>query len=250
MPTPWAASGLTRAARAAASLSRPMPRRPSPKRLQKDASMVPRCAGRPGVPASPSRKGAFARTSWLTFSRSWPTSRASVCASSSRTTTGLDRQRAINRSVRFCRDGACAAHSASPTPATPTFTGSTLLRGDAGRRRSTSACSVRMRLGVKRAMSTRSARRQARSNQVSNTVLPLPRGPISATSCGGALPSSRSARHCNSTASSRSRPVSAGGTAPSPGVNTRRAGSFTPASIRHRHGVGRMGGDHGGGDHA
>ena len=48
------------------------------------------------------------------------------------------------------------------------------------------------------------------ANQLSSTVLPLPRGPISATSCGGALPPSRSAMHCASTPCSFLRPVGYG----------------------------------------
>ena len=96
----------------------------------------------------------------------------------------------------------------------------------AGNIASTSACPVRVRLGDRRATSIRPASRQAPSNQFSSTVLPLPRGPISATSCGGASPPSRSARHCPSTACSRSRPVSAGGAAPVPGVNRRCAVAF------------------------
>ena len=70
--------------------------------------------------------------------------------------------------------------------------------------------SVRIRLGDSRATPTRPASRQAPANQLSSTVLPLPRGPISATSCGGALPPSRSAMHCASTPCSFLRPVGYG----------------------------------------
>ena len=217
MLTPWAANGSTSAARVAASLSKPIPRRPSPRRLQKEAFMALRCAGRPGVPASTSRNGASARTSWLTFNNSWPTSRSSTWASSSRTTSGRLRHRAVSRAVRFCADREDAAHSASPTPVMPSLRGRIRLMPVAGSSASTRACSVRIRLGDNRAMSTLPARRQRRSNQLSNTVLPLPRGPISATSWGGDLARTRSARQRVMTACSPSRPVRAGGAAPVPG---------------------------------
>ena len=193
--------------------------------------MAARCAGRPGVPASTSRSGALARTSWLRLSSNWPTSRVSVWASSTSTTTGFFRHRAVNRSVRSCADPSGAAHSAWPTPATPSFLGRIFLMTDVGNNASTTACPFRIRLGDSRATSTRPASRQASANQLSSTVLPLPRGPMSATSCGGALPPSRSARHCASTSCSRSRPVSAGGAAPAPGVNT-RCGALMAAAVR------------------
>ena len=77
----------------------------------------------------------------------------------------------------------------------------------------------------------RDRKRQVRSNQLSSTVLPLPRGPVRTTSCGGDVPPSRSARHRVNTACSRSRPVSAGGMAPVPGVNTRCCAPVMPAKI-------------------
>ena len=65
---------------------------------------------------------------------------------------------------------------------TPSFLGTTLRMNDTGNKASASACPVRIRLGDSRATSTRPASRQVPANQLSSTVLPLPRGPISATS--------------------------------------------------------------------
>ena len=126
------------------------------------------------------------------------------------TTTGFFRHRAVNRPVRSCADLSGAAHSAWPPPATPSFLGRIFLMTEIGNSASTTACSVRIRLGDSRATPTRPASRQAPANQLSSTVLPLPRGPISATSCGGALPPSRSAMHCASTPCSFLRPVGYG----------------------------------------
>ena len=134
MVTSWASSGSTKAARAAGSLSRPTPRRPSSNRSQKDAFIAPRCSSSPGVPARTSRNGASVRTFWLAFSNRRPTSRSSVCASSSRTTSGLLRHRAINPFVRFRSDAPDAGHSAFPTPVTPTLTPRGQELPDAGRR--------------------------------------------------------------------------------------------------------------------
>ena len=103
---------------------------------------------------------------------------------------------------------------------------------DTGNKASATASWLRVRLGDSRATSIRAASRQARVNQLSNTVLPLPRGPISATSCGGASPPIRSARHCISIPCSRSRPVSAGGATPAPGVNSRCGVLMTAAERR------------------
>ena len=108
----------------------------------------------------------------------------------------------------------------------------------AGSNASTRACSVRIRLGDNRAMSTLPARRQSPSNQLSNTVLPLPRGPISATSWGGDLPPAKSARQRIMTACSGSRPVSAGGAAPVPGWNNRSCGSLTAFKLPRSAGAG------------
>ena len=108
---------------------------------------------------------------------------------------------------------------------------------DTGSNRWTKSCPVRTRLGDSRAIWIRPVLRQKSSNQLSSTVLPLPRGPIMATSCGGAVPPSRSARHRLSTVCSRSRPVSAGGATPVPGVKTRRSGSFTLVRSYQANGV-------------
>ena len=198
-----------------------MPSRPCPRRLQKDAFIVPRCAGSPGVPASTSRNGASTRTLWPALSSVLPTSGSSVCASSSRAATAFLRHRA--RSFRARSSGASAAdvaHSTEPAAATPTFRGRSFdvqVRGD-------SAAARAARLGISsgvRATASNSRSSQACLNQLSSTVLPLPRGPVSTTSCGGDAPPDRSSRHRLNTACSGSRPVSAGGVAPDPGVNRR-----------------------------
>ena len=191
--------------------------------------MAPRCSASPGVPARTSRNGASARTLWLAFSNRRPTSRSSVCASSSRTISGLLRHRAVNPFVRLRSDGPDAGHSALPTPVTPTLTraGRSLLMPVGGSNWSTNACPVCTSLAAIRSTSTSPASRQARSNQWSSTVLPLPRGPVSTMLCGGAWPPDRLARDRVSTACSCSRPVSAGGNAPSPGLNTSGVTSFS-----------------------
>ena len=226
MRTPYFFNGSTSAFRAASSLRRPIPRRPSARRLQKVAFMAPRCAGRPGVPASTSRNGASARTCWLVLRSMRPTAGSSVCASSSSTASGRLRQRAASRAVRVLAVRCGDAHSTDPTAARPSFRGSSLARPAGGARTSTRSSRLGTSSGVTCTNSTPFPRsRQARSNQWSSAVLPLPRGPVRTTLCGGARPPARSARHPSSTSFSRSRPVSAGGTAPSPGVNTRCVGT-------------------------
>ena len=201
-----------------------MPRRPVSSRFQKEAFMVLRCAARPGVPARTSMKGALARTLWLALSSALPTSRSSVCASSSNTASGFLMHRAVNSFRRFLKRPSGGPHSMEPTAATPTFRGSRSA-SPGGDSISTSASRVGMSSGVRSSTSTSASRsRQVRSNQLSNTVLPAPLGPVRATLCGGELPPSRSPRHCFSTVFSRSRPASVGGAAPSPGANTRCAG--------------------------
>ena len=77
------------------------------------------------------------------------------------TTTGFFRHRAVNRPVRSCADLSGAAHSAWPPPATPSFLGRIFLMTEIGNSASTTACSVRIRLGDSRATPTRPASRQA-----------------------------------------------------------------------------------------
>ena len=109
--------------------------------------------------------------------------------------------------------------------------GRNFIIADDGDRTSISASRVEMSSGVGATSTSVPWSRQVRSNQLSSTVLPLPRGPVRTTSCGGEVPQSRSARHRVSTACSRSRPVSAGGMAPAPGVNTRCCVPVMPTKI-------------------
>ena len=72
---------------------------------------------------------------------------------------------------------------------------------------SISASRVGTSAGVRAAASTAGSRsRHARLNQLSSTVLPLPRGPVSATLWGGEAPRSRSARQRVNTVSSARAP--------------------------------------------
>ena len=188
--------------------------------------MVSRCAGKPGVPARTSRKGASSRTDWLAFSKILPTAASRVCASSTSTASGLARQRAISRAFKLAGVFADVSHSTEPTVETPTLRGRSFARPRRGANTSTSALSVGISSGVNATTSAAgSAFRASCLNQLSSTVLPLPRGPIMTTSCGGEVPDAKSAKHRRSTFCSAARPVNTGGVAPLPGVNRRCRGS-------------------------
>ena len=148
-----------------------------------------------------------------------------MCASSSSATSGFLRHRAVNsvRSVAPCQPGASPLSvRRRVSPRAAGFRNSSFAIPDCGARTSISASRVGISSGVSFTTSTSGSRpRHARSNQLSSTVLPVPRGPVRTTSCGGDVPPSRSARHRFNTACSRSRPVRAGGVAPVPGVNRR-----------------------------
>ena len=80
---------------------------------------MPRCSGSPGVPASTSRNGASSRTCWLALRSVRPTSRSSVCASSSSTASGFLRQRVVSSSRRFPHSRTAAPIRRSRRPPRP-----------------------------------------------------------------------------------------------------------------------------------
>ena len=228
MPTPC---GSTSASRAAASLKLSIPSRPlrcpdGPRRRRSS------CRRAPAAPACrPSPAGTAlgrAPAGW----RSAGVGRRRGPAYALRRAApreGGRRHLSINRRVRL-RGAPVPAHSAEASAATPTLRGSSLEMPVGG----VSSASSAVRSGTSGAAIAATSSlvglsRQARSNQRSNAVLPLPRGPISTTLYDGEPQPVRSERHRDSTACSCSRPASAGGKAPSPGVNSHSSPAFMSA---------------------
>ena len=203
-------------------------------RFQNEAPRAFSRAGRSGVPARTSRNGNRRPTCWLAFSSRRPLSRSSVCASSSSRTSGRfdtrfrstvskdDRPRSFARPVagrsgEICSGNNCR-HQARDRIASANPPRSSAV---AGLRPTTSSAS-------------RSPTRF--SSQKRRAVFPLPRGPQSAISAGGATPRSRSSSRRRKRACSSSRPAKWGGNPPSPGWN----GPEAPATPRPFGGMGSV----------
>ena len=186
----------------------------------KEASIASRCRGSPGVPARTSRNGACTRTCWLALSSTPPTSTSNTWSSSSSTASGLRRQRAVSAPAML-RGPADVVHSADPTDAMAIFFGRSLASAFRGASASSKAWRSPTSAGVSARASTRlTLLRHSCANQLSSTVLPLPRGPTRTTSCAGALPPASAARQRDRTACSFPRPVNAGGVARVPGAKS------------------------------
>ena len=210
---PASASGVSIAAAVAAASSRPMRSRSA--RLQNEAFIAPRCAGRSGVPASTSRNGRAAPTSCAALSNVRPTAGSSVCASSSSRTSGFLRTRL--RMASASRAGRSSPRS-RPNPGTEKRRGS----GNCihhGRTACRSRGAVGTSAGARRTTSRPACASASCCSQTSSAVFPLPRGPWSTTSLGGATPRRRSSRSARNSACSVARPARYGGSRPGPGRN-------------------------------
>ena len=198
-----------------------MPSRPVPRRSQKDAFIVPRCAGSPGVPASTSRNGASPRTLWPAVEQhpaDFRVQRMRLVQQDHQRLPAASGAQFPRQGVRrfgggrrpFRRTHGRDAHLSGQQLRHP---GPRRQRGGEG---GPARDLVRVRTTVS---SSRSS--QACLNQLSSTVLPLPRGPVRTTSWRRRCAAGPSPRGRLNTACSGSRPVSAGGVAPDPGVNRR-----------------------------
>ena len=186
MAGPCSASGRASASAAASSSSRPTPMCFA--RFQTVADIRSRCSVRPGVPASTSRKGAAAAVDWPALSNARPTATSSVCASSSRTTSGRWVQRSVNRAVSVPGSPPSSQPSRPMPIETDNLSGSSDRKRSGGARAVASASRAGRSLGVRQTTSILPSASISPCSHRSNTVFPLPRGPDTTASLGAPRP--------------------------------------------------------------
>ena len=176
--------------------------------------MAPRRSCSSGVPARTKRRGNRRLTAWLAFRSELPTSGASVCASSSTSSSGRRLARAVSTSSG---KGAGPSPGRQVKPSADDSAGDSCCHHDLARSRRASAFLVRHMEGSRKTTSRFGREADSSSSHASNTVLPLPRGQWRTTSAGGGMPFPRSTSRPRRSVCSASRPARYGGGEPEPG---------------------------------